>query len=281
MNFEYLLTAQGLTSLFILALLEIVLGIDNIIFISIIAGKVPPEKQNSTRLIGLAMALVVRICLLFAITWLIGLTATVFDATAFINMLGITKDLGEGGKLSWKDIILLLGGLFLVYKSTTEIHDKMELTEEEETPKVGSNAVAAAIFQIILVDIVFSFDSILTAVGIVKEVSVMIVAVIISMIVMMIFAGKISDFINNNPTFKMLALSFLILIGFLLVLESLDVHVEKSYVYVAMAFACIVEVINMRVRKGTQKHRNIIPTGESVPVPYMQDVKEDEKNDKL
>lgn len=277
MNFEYLLTAQGLTSLFILALLEIVLGIDNIIFISIIAGKVPPEKQNSTRLIGLALALVVRICLLFGITWLVGLTATVIDATGFIHSLGIEKDLGEGGKLSWKDIILLLGGLFLIYKSTTEIHDKMELTEEEETPKVGSNAVAAAIFQIILVDIVFSFDSILTAVGIVKEVSVMVVAVIISMIVMMLFAKKISDFINENPTFKMLALSFLILIGFLLVLESLDVHVEKSYVYVAMAFACVVEILNMRIRKGSQKSRNVIPMGESVPVPYMQD--KDGKND--
>ncbi len=280
MNFDYLLTAQGLTSLLILALLEIVLGIDNIIFISISAGKVPPEKQNSTRLIGLAMALLVRIGLLFGITWLIGLTATVIDVTGFINMLGIEKDLGEGGKLSWKDIILLLGGLFLVYKSTTEIHDKMELTEEEETPKVASNAVAAAIFQIILVDIVFSFDSILTAVGIVKEVSVMIVAVIISMIVMMLFAGKISDFINNNPTFKMLALSFLILIGFLLVLESLDVHVEKSYVYVAMAFACGVEVLNMRTRKGTQQHRNVIPMGESVPIPYMKDVKDEENKDK-
>jgi len=271
------LTAQGLTSLLILALLEIVLGIDNIIFISIIAGKVPPKKQNSTRLTGLAMALGVRIALLFGVTWLIGLTETIIDATSWIHALGIEKDLGEGGQLSWKDIILLLGGMFLVYKSTTEIHDKMELTEDEETPKVGSSAVAAAIFQIVLIDIVFSFDSILTAVGIVKEVSVMIAAVIISMIIMMLFAGKISDFINNNPTFKMLALSFLILIGFLLVLESLDVHVEKSYVYVAMAFACGVEVLNMRTRKGTQKHRNIIPMGQSVPVPYMQDVKEDEE----
>ncbi|AFM05940.1 membrane protein TerC, possibly involved in tellurium resistance [Bernardetia litoralis DSM 6794] len=274
MNFEYLLTAQGLTSLFILALLEIVLGIDNIIFISIIAGKVPPEKQGFTRTVGLALALVVRIGLLFGITWLIGLTATVIDVNEILQTIGINKELGEGAKLSWKDIILLLGGIFLVYKSTTEIHDKMELTEEEETPKVGSNAVAAAIFQIILVDIVFSFDSILTAVGIVKEVSVMIMAVIISMIVMMLFAGKISDFINNNPTFKMLALSFLILIGFLLVLESLDVHVEKTYVYVAMAFACGVEVLNMRTRKGTQKHRNVIPMGESVPVPFMKDEEE-------
>lgn len=281
MNFEYLLTAQGLTSLFILALLEIVLGIDNIIFISIIAGKVPPDKQQFTRTLGLALALLVRVGLLFGITWLVGLTATVIDATEFIHMLGIEKDLGEGGKLSWKDIILLLGGLFLVYKSTTEIHDKMELTEEEEIPKVGSNAVAAAIFQIILVDIVFSFDSILTAVGIVKEVAVMIVAVIISMGVMMVFAGKISDFINANPTFKMLALSFLILIGFLLILESLDVHVEKSYVYVAMAFACIVELLNMRLRKGTQKHRNIIPMGLSVPVPYMKDVKDKDENGKI
>ncbi|WP_338791126.1 TerC family protein [Bernardetia sp. MNP-M8] len=277
MNFEYLLTAQGLTSLFILALLEIVLGIDNIIFISIIAGKVPPDKQQFTRTVGLALALIVRIGLLFGITWLVGLTATVIDATEFIHMLGIEQDLGEGGKLSWKDIILLLGGLFLVYKSTTEIHDKMELTEEEETPKLATNSVAAAIFQIVLIDIVFSFDSILTAVGIVKEVAVMIVAVIISMAVMMVFAGKISDFINNNPTFKMLALSFLILIGFLLVLESLEVHVEKTYVYVAMAFACMVEVLNMRTRKGTQQSRNIIPMGLSVPIPYMQDVKEDDK----
>ena len=277
MNFEYLLTAQGLTSLFILAILEIVLGIDNIIFISIIAGKVAPEKQGFTRTVGLALALLVRVGLLFGITWLVGLTATVIDATAFINMLGITQDLGEGGKLSWKDIILLLGGLFLVYKSTTEIHDKMELTEEEEAPKLVTNSVAAAIFQIVLIDIVFSFDSILTAVGIVKEVAVMIVAVIISMAVMMVFAGKISDFINNNPTFKMLALSFLILIGFLLVLESLEVHVEKSYVYVAMAFSCLVEILNMRTRKGTQKHRNVIPMGLSVPVPYMQDVKDEEK----
>ncbi|MCC5945907.1 MAG: TerC family protein [Bernardetiaceae bacterium] len=259
----YLFTSAGLLSLLILTILEVVLGIDNIIFISIIADKLPKEQQGKARQIGLLFALFARVALLFGITWLIGLTAPLFDIHEWLLSLGLDWEIKrESGEVSGKDLILLFGGLFLIGKTTTEIHAKMELTEEEEIPKVKTNALFSVILQIVLIDIVFSFDSILTAVGIVKNVYVMIVAVVISMIVMMIFAKRISDFINNHPTLKMLALSFLIMIGFMLVIESFDVHVEKGYIYFAMAFAFIVELLNMRLRKKSKKkgyQRDIIP----------------------
>jgi predicted tellurium resistance membrane protein TerC len=236
---EALFTVDGLISLFTLALLEIVLGIDNIIFISIIADKLPTEKQGLARTIGIGLALIVRIILLFCITWIVGLKADLF--TVF------------GNGISGRDLILLFGGLFLMAKSTSEIHAKIEGEEEEHGTKAKATTLTSAIIQIVLIDIIFSFDSILTAVGLVKDVEIMIAAVIISLGVMLIFIKSVSDFINNHPTLKMLALSFLIMIGLLLVGEALDMHVPKGYVYFAMAFSFGVELLNMQLRKGKKK----------------------------
>lgn len=230
-------TADGLVSLLTLCLLEIVLGIDNIIFISIIAGRVPdPEKEKKARLLGLMLALITRVALLFGITWIIGLKTDLF--TVF----------NKG--FSGRDIILLVGGIFLIAKTVSEIHAKIEDGETTEEEKVKRKvSFTSIIIQIVLIDIVFSFDSILTAVGIVENVYIMIIAVVISMIIMMIFSGAVSNFISKHPTIKMLALAFLLMIGFLLILESVDVHVPKPYVYSSMAFAFLVEMLNMRMRK--------------------------------
>jgi len=238
---EGLLSVDGLVSLLTLTVLEIVLGIDNIIFISIIADKLPLEKQGTARKIGIGLALFVRICLLFAISWIVGLKADLFTI------------LGNG--ISGRDIILFGGGLFLMAKSTSEIHAKLEDEEDEHNVKLKSPSLFSAITQIVLIDIIFSFDSILTAVGLVKDVGIMITAVIISLSVMLIFIKKISDFINQHPTLKMLALSFLIMIGLLLVAESLDMHVPKGYVYFAMAFSFSVEILNMQLKKARKKDK--------------------------
>lgn len=237
-NFQELFTLTSLVSLLTLAVLEIVLGIDNIIFVSIIAGKLPKNQQRKARVIGLTMALLFRVVLLFCITWIIGLKEDLFT---FL-------ELGFSGR----DIILFTGGIFLLVKTTSEMHTEMEGEEaggnenSVNLKKVTFNAIVA---QIIFIDIIFSFDSILTAVGIVDNLLVMILAVVISMLVMMAFAGAVSDFIHKHPTLKMLALAFLLMIGFLLVLESFDVHVPKPYIYSAMAFAFLVEMLNMRLRK--------------------------------
>lgn len=221
-------------ALLTLTFLEIVLGIDNIIFISIVAGKLPEENQKKARLIGLTLALVVRVGLLFGISWLISLTDPIVTIKEFA--------------LSWRDLILLAGGLFLIAKSTSEIHHKVEGDEEEQgNTKVTS--FGSALVQIVLLDIIFSFDSILTAVGLTSEITLMVIAVIVSILVMMIFAGKISDFINKHPTLQILALSFLILIGFMLGIEALHFHVPKGYIYFAVFFSLMVEVINIRMRK--------------------------------
>jgi predicted tellurium resistance membrane protein TerC len=221
-------------ALLTLTFLEIVLGIDNIIFISIVAGKLPKAEQKKARLIGLALALIVRILLLMGITWLIGLTEPVITIYHFA--------------LSWRDIILAAGGFFLIAKSTSEMHQKVEAVEHEKTikkPKAFSNAIV----QIVLLDIIFSFDSILTAVGLTDQITLMVIAVILSIIVMMLFAGAISDFVNKHLTLQILALSFLILIGFLLVIEGIHIHVPKGYIYFAVFFALVVEAINIRARK--------------------------------
>lgn len=221
-------------ALLTLTFLEIVLGIDNIIFISIVAGKLPKAEQKKARLIGLALALIVRILLLMGITWLIGLTEPVVTIYQFA--------------LSWRDIILAAGGFFLIAKSTSEMHQKVEAVEHEKTikkPKAFSNAIV----QIVLLDIIFSFDSILTAVGLTDQITLMVIAVILSIIVMMLFAGAISDFVNKHLTLQILALSFLILIGFLLVIEGIHIHVPKGYIYFAVFFALVVEAINIRARK--------------------------------
>ncbi len=235
----HLFTLDGVISLLTLIVMEIVLGIDNIIFISILAGKLPKNQQAKARRIGLSLALLMRIGLLFSITWIIGLKEDV------ITVAG----LGFSGR----DLVLLAGGLFLIAKSTSEIHSKIEGEEDHTNPDLKRITMNAAIVQILLLDVVFSFDSILTAVGLVNEIVTMIAAVIISMIVMLVAAKSVSDFVNNHPTIKMLALAFLLMIGFMLVVEAFDVHVPKGYVYFAMAFSLLVELMNLRMRKKSTK----------------------------
>lgn len=234
---EIFLNLDTWIALLTLTFLEIVLGIDNIIFISIVAGKLPKEEQKKARFIGLALALIVRILLLMGITWLIGLTEPVLTIYDF--------------SLSWRDIILAIGGLFLIAKSTSEIHHKVEGDDPEKEitkPKAFSNAI----LQIVLLDIIFSFDSILTAVGLTNQITLMVIAVIVSILVMMLFAGAISDFVNKHETLQILALSFLILIGFMLIVEAIHIHVPKGYIYFAVFFSLVVEVINIRARKKSK-----------------------------
>jgi len=231
---EVLLTSEGIIALLTLTFLEIVLGVDNIIFISIISNRLPEHQQRKTRNLGLFLALVMRIGLLLGISWIIGFTEPLFTV--------LEHD------ISIKDLILIIGGLFLIGKSTTEIHESLELDEHEEKKKVATS-VSKVILQIVALDMVFSFDSILTAVGLTTEVMIMIVAVIIAMVVMMTFAGRISNFINKHPSLQMLAMSFLILIGFMLVLEGLGEHIPKGYIYFAVFFSLTVESLNMRRRR--------------------------------
>lgn len=231
---EILLTSEGIIALLTLTFLEIVLGVDNIIFISIISNRLPKEQQAKTRNLGLFLALIMRIGLLLGISWIIGFTEPLFTAFEY--------------EISIKDLILIVGGLFLIGKSTTEIHESLEVDEHDETQK-KANSMAKVILQIVALDMVFSFDSILTAVGLTQEIVIMIVAVVIAMIVMMTFAGRISNFINKNPSLQMLAMSFLILIGFMLVLEGIGQHIPKGYIYFAVFFSLTVESLNMRRRR--------------------------------
>jgi predicted tellurium resistance membrane protein TerC len=237
-----LFTTAGMVSLLTLVIMEIVLGIDNIIFISILAGKLPLEEQGRARKIGLFLALLIRIALLFGISWIVGLKEDLFTI------------MGHG--FSGRDIVLFFGGLFLMAKSTSEIHEKIAGDEHFSEVTLRKLTLRGAILQIIGLDIVFSFDSILTAVGLVDHVSIMIVAVIISMIVMLIAARPVSDFVNNHPTIKMLALSFLLMIGFMLIIEAFDFEVPKGYIYFAMAFSLLVELLNLRVRKKSTKKKS-------------------------
>lgn len=233
-------------SLATLTFLEIVLGVDNLIFISIVSNKLPPEKQGKARNMGLLLAMLFRVILLFAINWIIKLTDTLFT----INF--IKDQAGNGIDISWKDIILILGGIFLITKSTLEIHNKLE---RAATPanKIVYATFGAVIFQIIMVDMVFSFDSILTAIGLVEHIIIMIMAVVLSMVVMLVFAKSITTYINRNPTLQMLALAFLIIIGIVLIAQGLHHPISKSYVYTAMAFSLFVEVLNMKLRKNKTK----------------------------
>lgn len=229
-------------SLLTLTFLEIVLGVDNIIFISIIADKLEPAQQRRARNIGLILAMIFRIGLLLTITWIMRLKEPVFT-------LSFITDNDQPIGISWKDLILIAGGLFLIVKSTLEIHHKLEKPTEAPGQKKVYASLSAVILQIVLVDAVFSFDSILTAIGMVEEVVVMILAVIISIAVMMAFAGPISRFINKHPTLQMLALSFLIAIGIMLIAEGFHQKISKSYIYTTIAFSLIVEMLNMRIRK--------------------------------
>ncbi|HEX2884174.1 MAG TPA: TerC family protein [Candidatus Limnocylindria bacterium] len=217
-----------------LTALEIVLGIDNIIFISILSSRLPEEQQARARIVGLGAAMIMRILLLFTISWVIGLTEPIF------NVIGMD--------ISGRDLILIGGGLFLLGKSTLEIHHRLEGEEETTGREVKVASFAGVIVQIMLLDIVFSLDSVITAVGMADELWVMITAVVIAVGVMMISAGPISDFVNRHPTVKILALSFLLLIGTSLVAEGLEFHIPKGYIYFAMAFSVFVELINLRIR---------------------------------
>ena len=236
---EIFLQLDTWIALLTLTFMEIVLGIDNIIFISIVASKLPQKQQKKARLLGLSLALIMRILLLLSITWLIGLTTPVLTVTDF--------------NLSWRDIILAAGGIFLLIKSVMEIHHKVEGDEQEQIVK-NVRSFGYAILQIVLLDIIFSFDSILTAVGLTDQVMLMIIAVIVSIVIMMIFAKAVGDFVNKYPTIQILALSFLILIGFMLVMDGLHYHVPKGYIYFAVFFSLSIEMLNIRFRnKQTEK----------------------------
>jgi predicted tellurium resistance membrane protein TerC len=230
------LTVDGLIALVTLTLLEIVLGIDNVIFISILAGKLPPHEQERARKIGLMGAMVMRILLLMSIAWIIRLTAPLFSIGSH--------------PFSGRDLILAIGGLFLIFKSTREIHEKLEGAEGHVTARVAPS-LAAVVGQIMMLDIVFSLDSVITAVGMADDLAVMIAAVVIAVGIMLVSSGRVSRFVDNHPTVKVLALSFLILIGVSLIADGFGAHISKGYIYFAMGFSMFVEAINLRVsRKG-------------------------------
>jgi predicted tellurium resistance membrane protein TerC len=232
--FEWVVSLESWIALGALVALEIVLGIDNIIFISILVSRLPVDQRNTARQLGLCLAMLARLALLFSIVWVMGLVEPWFSV--FSN------------EISGRDIILIVGGLFLLGKSTHEIHASLEITQQEgEVSKPASFLFVLA--QIAVLDIVFSLDSVITAVGLVAHLSIMVIAILLSVGVMLFAAKSIGDFVDNNPTIKMLALSFLILVGFTLVAEGFDVHVPKGYVYFAMAFSVGVELLNIRVRK--------------------------------
>jgi predicted tellurium resistance membrane protein TerC len=238
-------TTTALVSLLTLTFLEIVLGIDNIIFISIVAGKLPKSQQKRARTIGLILALVMRVGLLAAISWLASASEALFTLPfSFLSQ--------EANEISIRDLILFIGGLFLMSKSTTEIHSKIEGEKEKAVKNAKALTLNMAVAQIVMLDIVFSFDSILTAVGLTTHLEIMISAVIISMLIMLAFAEKVSNFVNDHPTVKMLALSFLLMIGMLLVLDAFAVHVPKGYIYFSIAFSLFVEMLNLRMRKKAE-----------------------------
>lgn len=232
---EWLSNSQVWMALITLTALEIVLGIDNIIFISIQAGKLPEHLQNKARRIGLGLALVTRIVLLFSLSWLMGLTTPLFTVW--------------GNEISGRDLILITGGLFLLWKSTMEIHEKLEGEEVLSSGRVATT-FGSVIFQILLLDIVFSIDSIITALGMADQLSVMIAAVVIAVVFMMVFSEKISTFVEQHPTIKMLALSFLLMIGVALIGDGFDMHIPKGYIYFAMVFSVFVEMLNLKLRKS-------------------------------
>lgn len=243
---ELLTDPAAWISLLTLTLLEIVLGIDNIIFISILSSKLPADQQKRARKLGLALAMITRVLLLLSLSWVMSLTSNIFNIGSWFNLSD--SDLLTKLAISGRDLILIFGGLFLIYKSTHEIHLKLEGEEDHDgTPKV--HTFSGVITQILLLDIVFSLDSVITAVGMADHVEIMIAAVIIAVLIMMISADAISNFVNNHPTVKMLALSFLLLIGVSLLAEGFDQHIPKGYIYFAMAFSILVEMLNLKMSK--------------------------------
>ncbi|MEN5085425.1 TerC family protein [Sphingobacterium faecium] len=244
---EWILDPQIWISLLTLTVLEVVLGIDNIVFISILSGKLPAEQQKKARQLGLILALVTRVLLLFSIKWIMSLTEPFINlATTF----GIDNpDWSRYLELSGRDLILFIGGLFLIYKSTTEIHHKMDGPHDEQKVSKKSATFMSTILQILVLDIVFSLDSVITAVGMVDQIGVMVAAVIIAVLIMLLSAEQISKFVNDYPSVKMLALSFLLLIGVSLTAEAFDQHIPKGYIYFAMAFSVLVEFLNIKSEK--------------------------------
>jgi predicted tellurium resistance membrane protein TerC len=238
-DYHALLTAEGLASLVSLTVMEIVLGIDNIIFIAILSQKVAEDRRKQVRRLGIGLALIMRIGLLMTLSWIMGLTKPLFEVL--------------GHEVSGRDLVLIIGGLFLMFKATRELYDKVEADGEHAAPGAGAAKVAspfvATLIQILLLDIVFSLDSVITAVGMAQAVIIMVVAMVVAVLVMLIFADRISDVIGRHPSLKVLALAFLLLIGVLLVADGFGQHISKGYVYFAMAFSLGVELINMRVRK--------------------------------
>ncbi|MBK1440269.1 TerC family protein [Parapedobacter sp. ISTM3] len=248
---EWLLNPEVWISLLTLTVLEIVLGIDNIVFISILSGKLPGEQQQKARQLGLFLALIMRVGLLFSIKWIMSLTEPFLTIGEW---LGIQNgNINHYLNLSGRDLILLLGGLFLIYKATSEIHTKLEGEEHRHELKGKPVTFGNVIAQIVVLDIVFSLDSVITAVGMVDRIEVMIAAVIIAVGVMMLSAASISRFVNQHPTVKMLALAFLLLIGVSLTAEAFEQHIPKGYIYFAMAFSVLVEFLNLRAQKKNTK----------------------------
>ena len=253
-HFDWITDPAGWVALLTLVALELVLGVDNVIFISILAGKLPHEDQQRARTTGIMLAVITRILLLLSLSWVISLEEALFTLPYF--------NIGISGR----DLILLMGGMFLLWKSTHEIHDKLEGKEGQASAKVAANFVSV-IIQIMLLDIVFSLDSVITAVGMVDELAIMIIAVILAAGVMVFTSGPLGEFVEKHPTIKILALSFLLLIGFTLIVEGLHQHIPKGYVYIAMGFSVFVEMINLRVRDNHVKPVNLRE-------PYKADVLE-------
>ncbi len=248
---EWMTDPQAWIAFVTLLALEIVLGIDNIIFIAILAAKLPAEQQQRARFIGLSLALLIRVALLFSLSWVIGLTAPLFSVV--------------NHEISGRDLILIGGGLFLLAKATYEIHESLE-GEEGHASKTVKSSFLSVIIQIILLDAVFSLDSVITAIGMVTQVWLMVSAVVVAIGFMMFFAGPVGSFVSRHPTIKMLALSFLLLIGLTLLVEGFEVHIPKGYIYFAMGFSVFVEMLNLRLRKTSQPlklHERYAPEGET------------------
>ena len=235
---DQLLTTDALVALVTLSAMEIVLGIDNVVFIAILVAKLPAARQDTARRIGLVLALGIRIGLLFAISWMMNLTQPLFSVL--------------DNRFSGRDLILLGGGLFLIFKATWEIYDKLEADHPSKSAGGGRASFAAVLIQILLLDIVFSLDSVITAVGMAQQISIMVIAMVIAMVVMLVSARAVGEFVERHPSVKILALSFLLLIGVMLVADGMGHHVPKGYIYFAMAFSLLVELLNMRYRKSRQ-----------------------------
>jgi predicted tellurium resistance membrane protein TerC len=250
LDFSALLTGEGLVSLASLSVMEIVLGIDNVLLVAILSAKVEESKRRQVRRVGIGLALIMRIGLLFGLSWLMGLTKPLFRLPPFDD------------PLSGRDLVLLIGGLFLIYKATYELYDRIERAPEgptgnEAAKKGGSASYAGTLAQILALDLVFSLDSVITAVGMARAISVMMVAMVIAVTVMLIFANVVADFVTRHPSMKVLALSFLLLIGVLLTADAFEHHINRGYVYFAMAFSLIVELLNLRLRKKSSPTRAI------------------------